>query len=264
MKPLSSALPILWVIFGTLSSAISPILAQDDIPSPQVALDYIKQLVRLKNVASHEKAAWLEEEASLRDRMALLAKELVRLKELVERAGESDSEGSTKRVSLMEEEASLKAAAFRLERLLDGLEGSVIQLASYFPSPLLETTKGARQRLQDRSLNRRNRDRLKDLLAILLDTEKFQRSISVDREWRVLSDKREVEVQVLYLGLGQAFYVAEGNQEAGIGYPRAQGWQWEARPDIAKTVRKALEILEDHPEQARFQTLPVKLRPVSP
>jgi hypothetical protein len=241
-----------------------PSTAEDDEPSPQIALDYLKLLIKLKVVASSENAEWIEEKESLKNRMILLEKELAQLKTLLGSAGENETESSDRRTALINEESILKAAAVELRQSLNGLENALLQLSAYFPPPLLATTQDYRQRLRDRSLSRHNRDRLKDLLAVLLEAEKFQRSISTDREWRMFRNKREIEVRVIYFGLGQAFYVGEGNQEAGIGYPEAQGWRWEPRTGIAKTVRKAIEILEDHPEQAHFQSLPVKLRPVSP
>jgi hypothetical protein len=73
-----------------------------------------------------------------------------------------------------------------------------------------------------------------------------------------LAGGKPSEVKAIYVGLAQAYYVGS-NGEAGIGRPRAEGWQWEPSNAIATDVLTTLEIVQGTHSPA-FVPLPVKLQ----
>jgi hypothetical protein len=73
-----------------------------------------------------------------------------------------------------------------------------------------------------------------------------------------LAGGKPAEVQAIYVGLAQAYYVSAGG-EAGIGRPGPEGWTWEPSRAVAREVLTALEILQGKQTPA-FVPLPVKLQ----
>ena len=69
-------------------------------------------------------------------------------------------------------------------------------------------------------------------------------------------------VDVIYLGLAQAFYAAEQGDTAGVGRPSQAGWQWQDQPRLAKDIRAALAVeRKDSPPQ--LISLPIQLSDAS-
>ena len=50
------------------------------------------------------------------------------------------------------------------------------------------------------------------------------------------------EVEVLYLGLNQAWYVDPSDRFSGQGIPGAEGWTWKQDNRLASSVRSAIEV----------------------
>ena len=72
---------------------------------------------------------------------------------------------------------------------------------------------------------------------MLSRADAFHRRLTRTREVR---EGREVEV--LYLGLARAYFVGDGR--AGIGVPRAGGWEWTEKPELAGELEKALAMMD--------------------
>ena len=73
-----------------------------------------------------------------------------------------------------------------------------------------------------------------------------------------LADGKPSEVQALYIGLAQAYFVS-ARGEAGIGRPGPDGWKWVPSKTVAADVLNALEIFQGKQSPA-FVPLPVKLQ----
>jgi hypothetical protein len=96
------------------------------------------------------------------------------------------------------------------------------------------------------------------VLGILNEVNKANSEIAVNYEVHELADGKPSEVQAIYVGLAQAYYV-NARGDAGIGNPSADGWKWEPTKAIAGEVLMALEILQGKQSPA-FVPLPVKLQ----
>jgi len=73
-----------------------------------------------------------------------------------------------------------------------------------------------------------------------------------------LSNGETKEVTTLYIGLSQAFYLT--TNDAGCGEPSANGWVWKSKPELANTVRKAVNAVQDNSANARPVELPLTLK----
>jgi len=57
-----------------------------------------------------------------------------------------------------------------------------------------------------------------------------------------------------------AYYLTADGASAGIGYPAEEGWVWEEQSELVDEIREVLLIAESSQVEARFITLPVKIR----
>ena len=66
-------------------------------------------------------------------------------------------------------------------------------------------------------------------------------------------------MQTIYLGLGQAYCADEKGTIAGTGVPGANGWAWEAKPELTESIRKVIDIFEIR-MSAEFVPVPVTIK----
>ncbi|MFT5187436.1 MAG: hypothetical protein ACI9DF_003183 [Verrucomicrobiales bacterium] len=232
--------------------------AQEGDPTA-LALETMRQWLETEQLISEEKSAWEVEKSHMQDLLKLYGQEITSSRALVGKAGGVETESVDKRAALVNEEVQLQQAAARVARLLGQVERSLLQMVTALPSPLKESIASETERLSQRDGGRRAQERLRDVLSVLSAADKFQKTIHLDREIRTVEGGMEVEVRVLYLGLGRAFYADESGAHAGIGLPSRKGWVWQSRPELASTVAEAVEILETNPEKARFLDFPFQV-----
>jgi hypothetical protein len=101
-------------------------------------------------------------------------------------------------------------------------------------------------------------ERYQNVLGILNEIGKATTEVTVSYETRTLADGRRSEVQVIYVGLAQAYFVSPTG-EAGIGHPTPDGWKWAPSNEIGGDVLKALEIMQGKHVPA-FVPVPVKIQ----
>ncbi len=110
-----------------------------------------------------------------------------------------------------------------------------------FPPPLRDKAGEAITRLEDPQPDTPLQNRYRDVLAILSEVGNFQGVITIDTELREI-DGAQVEVEVLYLGLAQAWYADRTGKNSGSGRPSPEGWIWTADASLAGRVREAIAI----------------------
>jgi hypothetical protein len=128
------------------------------------------------------------------------------------------------------------------------------------PAPLQEKLQPLFQRLPEDPVNTKVAvaERFQNVLGILNEINKSNNEITVGFEVRTLADGRPSEVQSLYVGLAQGYYLS-ARGEAGIGRPTVDGWSWVSSKAVAPDVLMALEILQGKQTPA-FVPLPVKMQ----
>jgi hypothetical protein len=101
-------------------------------------------------------------------------------------------------------------------------------------------------------------ERFRNVLFVLKQVHKWNREITVRSEVRNMPDGTTVEVAVLYVGIGQAYYAGASGKVAGIGNATEAGWVWTPINEIAPDVATAIAILKNE-RVAAFVRLPVKV-----
>lgn len=219
-----------------------PLAAQDAATSPPAEVqEKVREWVKTKKQVASEKADWEAEKQSLGELNAIRKTEIAQIDELLAAAGTRLSDAEKQRADLLAEEEVIrawrKAAEARITKLESGLRAQLPK----FPEPLRQKIGEAIERLENPLPDAPLQNRCRDVIAILSEVEIFESTITVHSELRKIGADT-VEVDVLYLGLAQAWYVDRSGNRAGSGQPGDSGWQWTENPAMAGRVREAIDI----------------------
>jgi hypothetical protein len=169
-------------------------------------------------------------------------------------------QSNQKRDELGVQRTDLAGIAERLNASVVEMEGRVRELFKAMPDPLQEKLEPLRRRIPDdpASTKASLAERFQNVLGILNELNKANNEIHVAYEVRNVAEGKTSEVQSMYVGLAQAYYLAPSG-EAGIGRPGPDGWTWEPSKSVAPEVLTALEIIQGKQTPA-FVPLPIHLR----
>jgi len=219
----------------------------------------LKHWVETRRLIGEERARWEEEKATLESLNRLRETEIAQLGEFIEAGGERVAELAARLEESTEEEETLKEWRRALDRRLLQLEEALRERAHRFPPPLQRQTQEAMGRLEERDPSRPLQQRARDALLVLEAVATFHHAITHDVELREI-DGEAREVDVLYLGLSQAYYVDRSGNHAGRAVLDASGWQWHEDKALASRVRRALQVHQRETPPA-FVDLPLGALP---
>lgn len=225
------------------------------IPKAGDVQEALKQWVLTRQIISREKADWAEEKASLADLNEVRRREIRQLGEFSKAANLRVAEIDEKRKQFKEEEAALKAWRLELGKQISTLEKQLLPLIPLFPPPLRAKMEEVLARLEAPDPKRPLQHRIRDVLLVMGACLNFQSVISLDADIRSI-DGEQREVEVLYLGFTQAWYVDRSGAYSGYGTPGREGWVWKEEPALATTVRRAIAI-QSRQATPGFVTLPL-------
>lgn len=216
--------------------------------------------IETQQIISRERNEWQQGKDVLQARIDLVGKEVTQLKERIAEAQKAVAESNKKRDALVAENDALKAVAATLAQTVAGMENQVRALAKQAPQPIAERLAPLLQRLPSESNPSRVSvaERFQNVLGILNELNKANSEITVAYEIRTLADGSSSEVQVIYVGLAQAYYISPRG-EAGVGQPSADGWTWKPAPEAAAAILTTLEVIEGKRPPA-FTPLPVAIQ----
>lgn len=216
--------------------------------------------IETQQIISRERNEWQQGKDVLQARIDLVGKEVSQLKERIAEAQKAVAESNKKRDALVAENDALKAVAATLTQTVAGMENQVRALAKQAPQPIAERLAPLLQRLPSESNPSRMSaaERFQNVLGILNELNKANSEITVAYEIRNLADGSSSEVQVIYVGLAQAYYISPRG-EAGVGQPSADGWTWKPAPEAANAILTTLEVIEGKRPPA-FTPLPVAIQ----
>jgi hypothetical protein len=248
-----------------LSFAVTPARPGDgDEKTASQSLDETRltmdKWIETQQIISKEQKEWQQGREILQGRVELVKNEIASLTEKIAQAQTAVAEADRKRAELLAQNDKLKAVGERLTVAVTAMEADVRKLYKTLPEPVQTRIQKVYQRIpEDPSKTTvAVAERFQNVLGILNEINSANSEITVNYEVHPLADGRPAEVQAIYVGLAQAYFVS-GSGEAGIGRPSAEGWQWENANAIAGDVLMALEIQQGKQSPA-FVPLPVKLK----
>jgi hypothetical protein len=217
--------------------------------------------VETQQIISREREEWQVGREVLEQRIGLLKSEIATIEERIAEASSSMGDAEKKRRELLAEDRRLSEASAVLESTIGAFETRTRELIRTLPEPLRERVALLSQRIPadpdrtEMSLSQR----FQNVIGILNEVNKFNRDLTVANEVLELPDGSRAEVQSLYVGLGQAYYVTADGGAAGIGSASSGAWTWRAANQLAPEIRRAIAILQNE-EVPDYVPLPVEIR----
>ncbi len=220
----------------------------------------LNKWIETQQIISKERNDWQQGKEIVQGRIELVSKEVGLIKEKVAVAEGAVVESNKTRDELIAENDVLKDATARLATAVTQMEVQIRTLAKLMPEPIHARVRPLLQRVPvDPSKTLvSTAERFQNVLGILNELNKANSEIAVHYEIRTLADGTSSEVQVLYVGLSQAYYLSPRG-EAGIGRPSDDGWKWQPAPLAAPGVLTALEILQGK-HTPSFVPLPMQIK----
>ncbi|MDQ7008354.1 MAG: DUF3450 family protein [Acidobacteriota bacterium] len=216
--------------------------------------------VETQQVIAREKRDWKLGKEVLTERISILERQIAALDQKIEEAEKDLAEVAGKERELAARERELDRASVTLARRIPALEKATRALLDRLPDPLREKVSVLSRRLPRpggaRELS--PAERYQNVIGILNEVNKFQREINLVSEIRELPSGKRAEVQTVYAGLGQAWYVTRDGSHAGLGRSGPDGWRWIAADPIAPQVTRLVKILENE-EAPAYVPLPVTI-----
>jgi len=258
------ALACLTAAAGLLFLAGTTSAGDGDGPSAATALQETRltmdKWIETQQIISKERKDWQQGKEILLGRLDLVKSEVTTLEEKIRQAESTVGEANRRRDELLAENERLKAVGAQLGDGVTGMESRLKELLDSVPQPIRTKLLPLSQRIPEDPANTRvsAAERFQNVLGILNELNKANNEITTGYEVHTLADGRPSEVQAIYVGLAQAYYVSASG-EAGIGRPGADGWKWESSKAVAGDVLMALEILQGKQTPA-FVALPVRIQ----
>jgi hypothetical protein len=220
----------------------------------------MEKWLETEQILSRERKDWQQEREILLGRLELLRHEVGLLEESLAEARAKKLESERKKGELTVRNQELTGIGERLAAVVTGTESEVERLLVAMPDPIRLRLEPLSSRIVDDPVLKRISvaERYQNVLGILNELNKANNEINVVYEVHTLEDGRPSEVQVIYVGLAQAYFVSAGGA-AGIGRPSATGWQWQSSRTAAGDILTALEILQGKHSPA-FVPLPVQIQ----
>ena len=218
----------------------------------------IKEWVSTEQLISEEEKDWAMEKSVLLDLQQALGAEINELNTKLQET-EEEAVGAAKQ---REDLTARKNAVLQATRSLhQGLDRAVAKLERAFallPTPVADHLAPYRKKL----LPGKGvpllplRQRVDAFVSLLQAMQNFHRSVTLERQEFTLDDNQSREFQVMYFGLGAAYFVNESGTVAGYGKPTSQGWQWTRSDSLAREISTGVDMLNNR-AMPRFLELPV-------
>jgi hypothetical protein len=247
------------------TTPLFPALAASSAPAASPPLEETRQAlqewVALRKLISEEENVWRAERETIQSSIDLIKSEMERLDGELKNAAESATAAMKERQRLNDDNEALKQASAAVTEIVPALEARVVELTEMFPADLRARIAPLQQRIPKRGAPSRagTGERLQNIVGILSEVEKFNRTITKTSELQKLPNGDNAQVDTIYLGLTVAFFVDGKNSHAGILHPARGGWTATPRPELAPAIRRLVDVYSGD-RLAEFVPLPVEIQ----
>ena len=217
----------------------------------------IQEWVQTEQLISEETTEWNVEKAALMDIRDALKTEIIELDKRLEESEEEAVGAAKQRTELLEQKNEIEETTRSLLEGVDALQIKVEETFKILPTPLAKRLQPFRQKLKNQIENNNIslRQRVDTLLSLLQAVSLYHRNISLERQEFSLEDGVSREFQVMYFGLGIAYFVNESGTVAGYGSPSKSGWVWQRDDSLALEISTGVDMLNNR-AMPRFLKLP--------
>jgi hypothetical protein len=185
------------------------------------------------------------------------------VRESIAEAEKSIETADRKRTDLETENEKLKAATEALSNQIGNLEERTLELLARLPEAMQQRVKVLSKNIPDDQQRDKTEQtlgrRYQNVIGTLNQLNKLNSEITITNEKRKLSSGQAVDVTVIYIGIGQAYYVGGDGRIGGVGMVTDEGWAWKEDNDAAPEIARALKILRND-QPAAFVRLPIEIQ----
>lgn len=217
--------------------------------------------VETRQLISQTRTDWQTDKETLDQTVRLFERELATISGERAKVSTNSAQVDLERAQTLAEQQEITAALDAVKTLAPKLEEKVLALSAAFPPPLLDKISPLLKRIPSGGAETRASvlERMQNIVGIVNEVDKFNAAVTVASEIQKNPAGAEVQVETLYLGLGQAYFVDKSGEYAGVGVPTAQGWQWTTRKELAGPIQNALAIYRNA-APAVFVSLPARIQ----
>lgn len=238
-----------------------PVMADNPAKSLSTLEGLVDTWTRLRTEIATEKREWAEQQKFLLAERELLRGEVERLSQEISRFREFSNTEEQEREESLQQVRTLSGTLENLEPVLTRLEKRIRSQSSPLPTSMQSEFDSLVSGFPDSEVGKpsaRVVDRMQSVASALVYLEELHPQLHVVREVLEDGEASRREMDVLYIGLARAFAVSGSNDWAAVGVPGRTGWVWSARPELAATIRSAIEISRQR-GSAEFLELPFAL-----
>lgn len=249
-----------WLVAGIAgwSWACSLVAAENAVTA---ARETLAQWVQTRQLISKTRTDWESDREMLGQTKALFERELAAVAEQMGKFSTNSTVADAERRKAEGELAQHAESLDKSNALVAELEAEVRGLLPLLPPPLKATAQPWVNRLPADPANTKAGvvERFQTVVGLLNEVDKFNHAITVANDKQPNAKGDQVSVDVIYLGLGIAYFVDAAGEVAGLGSPGPTGWQWKLQPEIAPKVRDAIAIYRSQ-KAAEFLGLPATIQ----
>ena len=248
---------VLWLTGLSLLSGIS-ISAQSSLESTRSLLE---KWVETRKSIAEIRSDWTVEKEVIEQSVGAFERELKTLGEQLDQVDTGSDQTAKELTEVEEEKTALRRASDELKVSVAKLEARLRGMAPGFPAPVVEKIEPLFNRIPENPDDTKLglSARLQNVVGILNELDKFNGGLTVVSELRKTDSGAEVQTRVMYVGLGQAYFVDKTGEFCGFGLSSPQGWTWTPQPELGPAILKAIGVYESS-EPATFVGLPVSVK----
>ncbi|MFN7967504.1 MAG: DUF3450 family protein [Acidobacteriota bacterium] len=219
----------------------------------------ISKWIGTQTIIGKERKDWQQGKELLRARIELVGKEIEELQAKLAETRGKVAEAAAKRAEVSGQVGRAKDVGNQLAQRVAGLEADVKRFYKVLPPYVQEKVDPLYTRMPEAGREDRVSiaERFQNVLGILNEINKANSEITLVSEIRPLDGGKPSEVQTVYFGLAQAYFLS-AKGEAGIGRPTADGWTWQTTT-ASNDIQQMIEILQNK-HVPTFVALPVAIQ----
>ena len=221
----------------------------------------MEKWVETRQLVSEERTEWEADRETLRATREMLRQRTTGLvDEIAELEGMSTTADDERRELLLER-SEYQRSSLVLKAEIRGMEETILEVVPRLPEPLQKKLEPLMVQVPENPETTRLQlgQRLMNVLGVLAQAQKFNSTATFVGETRLVESGQKVLVRTLYWGLGQAIYVDNQGELAGIGRPGNDGWIFTNDTAIADEAKLLLDIYEGRVDTIEFVQLPIEI-----
>ncbi|MCS1409701.1 MAG: hypothetical protein M2R45_02885 [Verrucomicrobia subdivision 3 bacterium] len=221
----------------------------------------VEKWIEARKTIAEIRSDWIVEKEILEQSIAAFERELKSLNTQLEQVDSGSNQTDKELAEVQREKGALRLASDELKVSVGKLEAKLRGLAPGFPAPVTEKIEPLFNRIpedpEETTLGLSSR--LQNIVGILNELDKFNGSLSVVSELRKTEAGAEVQTRVMYVGLGQAYFIDKTGEFCGYGISSPSGWTWTVQQEMGPAIAKAIGVYENS-EPATFVGLPMTVK----